>query len=336
MFCNTTHALRNALNSQRFGGVRTQVLFGPRMPKIPDHTTWRVQKKLLACSAISSERGAASGSPCVWEQEHAHANRSERLGLTLAVWHQFADYVHFQNLMGWAPDGTSVAVTPLSACISLARGFRAHSYDSFACLVRSRLSSSSSAAPCSKCVLRDRPTSRPRIQHSTPPPFTAYDLVAGADDFSHPFPVFLRALALFHDVKSNRPSARSRPDGTSPPEFRARTPRSSFTPMSRPPLIGVRPLRYGLCVAQGRHAEHGPVRNVCPTRRVFRVSFPFPVPGNGCLSGNSLVECRLARSVLRWDRCPTAMTPSKDLGVAVLSAASTRVTGFFTSFSANP
>ncbi len=33
--------------------------------------------------------------------------------LTLSVWSQFADVRHLEELMGWGPYGTSIAVSPL-------------------------------------------------------------------------------------------------------------------------------------------------------------------------------------------------------------------------------
>ena len=80
--------------------------------------------------------------------------------------------------------------------------------------------------------------------HSRPMPLS----LGWADDVEHPFCVFLRVPAGFHYCQMNRPSAPFRPAGTRPPEFRARTPRSSSTLMSRPPLLGVRALRYGMFV----------------------------------------------------------------------------------------
>ena len=165
---------------------------------------------------------------------------------------QFADIVHIQTLMGWGPAGTSVAVNPLSSCIP--RVFRTLTSCSFACpgawcrcLHLGRLSASSSVLPWSWyyiCQLSLTPHIQraPSIHDLCPCP------VAWADDVEHPFCVFLRVPAVFHYCQMNRPSAPFRPAGTRPPEFRARTPRSSSTLMSRPPLLGVRALRYGMFV----------------------------------------------------------------------------------------
>ena len=72
------------------------------------------------CAGIES-RLQIAGASCgymraVADQVHAGSHLSVlhcTFSLTLSLWYQFADVRHLAELMGWAPNGTSIAVNPL-------------------------------------------------------------------------------------------------------------------------------------------------------------------------------------------------------------------------------